>query len=1074
MRTRLLGTLSGLLLLTGHLAAGQPDTHFRRSDVNTDTAVDLSDALSALAWLFTGGPEPSCVDAADTNDDGLVDITDPIALLAWAFNGGPPPAPPGPFICGPDPTSDTLDCKAYSACLQPPPGGGDGDGDLDDIVDLLSETLDAEPDERRLAPIRTRLEEIEREMAGQVGNEDPAFRLRILEDLDEMGFDIGAILPDRQDEIGFRTEPELGDYQGSDSDWLSTESPNFVNIKKPTFFRGSFETVNGRQLVSSFVATSDDTRVAVTFSAEAHVSQSGKRMFVRALIDGELAEPSDVVFAQGELLGPRSFTFAAEVDEGVHTAEIQWLVDDGATGYLRDASLLVRTGKSISAGGTLTVLAAQSGAVITKNTQSWSDVPGQGHWVYVPQDAVVAATFSGESSVTGGKRFFLRAVISGDVASPSNVVFARGSSFQSRSMTFGLDDVEPGWRWVKFQWLVDDGGEARLGDRTLVVTTRRVNANQPTHAFLAAPSGASVERNSTSFATIPDMGMFVYFSEPGKGEVAVVFSAEAATTSSGSMFVRLRVDAPDDPGGILAPPPDPTLPEYLEDPEDMVVEFVQAESSASVKSFVFGAKHLSAGWHKITLEWRATQGSTAILGDRSMLILSEPGAIPDIAEPLFFGPGRLTGGDNLTGLEPVIGERDVLTILWDPHRTGEPDQTSIPKADVTAALFGNSDSARDYFEVTSGGRFTIRNAGVLGWYDAEKPAVHYWNHPDCEGDGEIDDIIIEPPVPDFFESGHSEKYTEALRFADDDFDFSAYDRNADGVLSENELAIVIVIPQEAASGSSARHRVYSQECPSKIRLSLDGVLIASILEWYTDLEDDYDYVVAAHELGHQILGLDDLYFTTSHVAQSGRYDLMSSSGDFISHIGGPYKLALGWARPTLLESDGLKFLTDVKVSEDVYILPRRRDEKRVEYFALENRQSDLAPGLYDESINDSGIAVWHVIERANDMLQAPRGVSTDLWSNGLPPTIGRMGIRLLRPWTATGPVADYVSSESLWDSEHYDLLSADCPAGGAGGGIITGPPAKNTLTWADCTGSGYNILNISGPGEQMTFQLELD
>jgi hypothetical protein len=331
----------------------------------------------------------------------------------------------------------------------------------------------------------------------------------------------------------------------------------------------------------------------------------------------------------------------------------------------------------------------------------------------------------------------------------------------------------------------------------------------------------------------------------------------------------------------------------------MVVEFVKGESNASVKSFVFGAKHLSAGWHKITLEWRATQGSTAILGDRTVLILGKPGAIPDIAEPLFFGPGRLNNGDNLTGLEPVIGE------------------------------------------------------------------------------------------------------------------------------------------------------------------------------WYTDLEDHYDYVVAAHELGHQVLGLYDLYFPTSHAAQAGRYDLMSSSGDFISHIAAPYKLALGWARPTMLESDGLKLLTDVKVSEGVYILPRRRDEKWVEYFALDNRQSDLVPGLYDESLNDSGIAVWQVIERVNDMLQAPRGVSTDLWSNGLPPTIGRMGIRLQRPWTAAGTVAGYVSSESLWDSERYDLLSAGCP-GGAGGGIVSGIPGKNTLTWADCTASGYNILNVSGPGEQMNFQLEID
>jgi hypothetical protein len=101
MRARCLGTISALLLLTGLIAAGQPDTHFRRGDVNQDTAVDLSDALAGLGWIFSGGPEPACVDTVDTNDDGLVDITDPIALLAGAFNGGPPPAPPGPSVDDP-------------------------------------------------------------------------------------------------------------------------------------------------------------------------------------------------------------------------------------------------------------------------------------------------------------------------------------------------------------------------------------------------------------------------------------------------------------------------------------------------------------------------------------------------------------------------------------------------------------------------------------------------------------------------------------------------------------------------------------------------------------------------------------------------------------------------------------------------------------------------------------------------------------------------------------------------------------------------------------------------------------
>ena len=85
---------------------------FKRSDVNADGTVDITDGISGLKYLFQGGTAPTCLDTLDTNDDGKTDITDPLEIFSYLFRGGDEPPAPGPFVCGSDPTADTLgDCE---------------------------------------------------------------------------------------------------------------------------------------------------------------------------------------------------------------------------------------------------------------------------------------------------------------------------------------------------------------------------------------------------------------------------------------------------------------------------------------------------------------------------------------------------------------------------------------------------------------------------------------------------------------------------------------------------------------------------------------------------------------------------------------------------------------------------------------------------------------------------------------------------------------------------------------------------------------------------------------------------
>lgn len=136
---------------------------------------------------------------------------------------------------------------------------------------------------------------------------------------------------------------------------------------------------------------------------------------------------------------------------------------------------------------------------------------------------------------------------------------------------------------------------------------------------------------------------------------------------------------------------------------------------------------------------------------------------------------------------PASGKIPLLVILWDPML---PDTQVRPTlAQVEELVFGAKPSISDFIANQSFGKANVRKAGAFS-YLADKPADHYWNHP-------------QPGTPggDEFKSGHVEKWTEAIRKADQEFDFAKYDANGNGELTPEELGILIVIPQKSPFGT---------------------------------------------------------------------------------------------------------------------------------------------------------------------------------------------------------------------------------------------------------------------------------
>jgi M6 family metalloprotease-like protein len=407
-------------------------------------------------------------------------------------------------------------------------------------------------------------------------------------------------------------------------------------------------------------------------------------------------------------------------------------------------------------------------------------------------------------------------------------------------------------------------------------------------------------------------------------------------------------------------------------------------------------------------------------------------------------PRRLT--DRLSEPHPALPRtrhvrRKLLVILWDPHR---PDHPAPSRAAVEDMLFGASNSVRGYFLENSNGYFTIENAGVLGWYDADKPADHYWGPKDT-GDSDHDGWV----------DPHIEKWAEAIRKAAVDFDFAAFDSNVpQDLLQPDELGILIVIPQKLPGGYN--RTALARDFPSPRPLVVDGMRFGTIAEGYTGEPINFGYF--AHELAHLFLNGPDMNVGFLPPFSARTYALMDQGAYFGVHIDPFAKLKYGWLRPHLVLRSGVYTLADVETRHRVRILmdPARGAS---EYFIVENRWRGTS---YDKGMVDmGGLAVWHIIEdRAiYAALPPPPGASLAEWRDVKADDWARRGIRMLRP--------QYRSDETkaLWDGTNpetgYNLLSA-------------GPIAGRTkLRWADGSPSGFAIRNISPRGATMQVRIEV-
>ena len=222
---------------------------------------------------------------------------------------------------------------------------------------------------------------------------------------------------------------------------------------------------------------------------------------------------------------------------------------------------------------------------------------------------------------------------------------------------------------------------------------------------------------------------------------------------------------------------------------------------------------------------------------------------------------------------------------------------------------------------------------------------------------------------------------EALTLADPYINFAAYDTNKNAAIDVNELQIMFLVAGgEEATGVNPGIWAH-QSCINGV--SLDGkALMQCGNGTYTAFGEhhfssngpDAGIGIIAHELGHGVFNLPDLYDRDLSSEGIGNFGLMGAGswgfqagqipGYTPAHMSAWTKMQIGFSTPALITSSTANLALDATHLQSYQAL-RLNTQDPNEYFLVENRSSlGYDAGLYilDEAPFQGGLAIWHIDE----------------------------------------------------------------------------------------------------------------
>jgi immune inhibitor A len=188
--------------------------------------------------------------------------------------------------------------------------------------------------------------------------------------------------------------------------------------------------------------------------------------------------------------------------------------------------------------------------------------------------------------------------------------------------------------------------------------------------------------------------------------------------------------------------------------------------------------------------------------------------------------------------------------------------------------------------------------------------------------------------------------------------YKAYDNDGDGFVD----AFIIVHAGTGAEFTGSPNDLWSLKWTLRgaAYVGTDGTKVYGFLT----VPEDAHIGVCAHELGHLLFKLPDLYDTSGRTSGIGRWCLMSggawngTNGDTPAHLSAWCKAQLGWAPINAISAPTTVTFNDIETSGEV----SRINVGGTEYFLIENRQKKL----FDASLPGAGLLIFHVEDSRPD------------------------------------------------------------------------------------------------------------
>jgi M6 family metalloprotease-like protein len=323
-----------------------------------------------------------------------------------------------------------------------------------------------------------------------------------------------------------------------------------------------------------------------------------------------------------------------------------------------------------------------------------------------------------------------------------------------------------------------------------------------------------------------------------------------------------------------------------------------------------------------------------------------PPAFTDPDEPLteMFSP---RGGQTDRPMLVIFAEFNDLSF----DDTGPPpDHTGYSEIDAAYLhdrFFGDFPSVAGYFHEVSNGLLNLTPAP----------------NTDTKNNGAVDDGIVSVSIhmdkSEFLALGREAEQAILLEAADPYVDFSQFDVDGNGRITQDELIFVRqdVDPSPVPVGSGTARR------PDPV--TLDGVQLGSNNKDIFGTDDlvgvdagtATNIMTIAHEIGHTGFDMPDTYFW-----DVARFDLGGGTSNLpdttLFRPNAWQAMHLGWTEPTVVTESGFYEVPRSPAGSSFILYDP--DKGIDDFFIVENRAQ--ISGTYDQGASDTGLVIWKLDE----------------------------------------------------------------------------------------------------------------